>query len=331
MMMEVVPARSPFEPTGYCPKCDYHTDAGLCPECGYDIKPQRLRSRPRSRTAKHIRRVLLAIILGYGIIWFASQQAKLAPYFPTAYLLAIQTGQGPLASTAQAELANRLASNRLSARQVERFVRQWADVRWFVTHLFDADTGSARVDQILVLGNRFFDRSFPATASLLMFSFEERVGRLTVDGRRFGPNELPELSDPSARGMLGGPSRADLTRSQGFYSTTYLLSTHADRDWSPSENVIDETKPLPINCDTTVVVTDLAANRVLASWPMSHSVDWVPRVKSTTRVQRTRQPRDEPYPQGIEDLMFPYGRIPGGFSRPEMIEEVPRPRPVNPN
>ena len=327
----------PFKPSGYCPRCDYQTGVGICPECGDDIPPHRLRRRPHSSIARHIRRLMLVAASTSALLWAASRQTTLVRYFPTVYLLTLQTGEGSLCLAARAELANRLTGRRLTAKQTEQFIKQWASIRWFATEFSSADDGLARrTDEpwIGVVGNRFFDRGFPA-AALPPFAFEERVHRLVVNGQTAaltgGENQSwfaidssgwTAISQPMAQAFLGGPTHGSLSSSGGFYAATYFLTSNRG------------SRPMDILVETTVIVTELGTNKVLATWANAHSGIFASRESPQWSGTIVTQPPNvvPPFEPGMEDLMYPYGRIPGEFSPAEIVEDVePCPPSGGPN
>ena len=174
-------AKLAFQPGGYCPGCDYRTDEGICPECGLAIGPGQLRKTPRTWLHKHARALLVTAAVLVGVGWFARARPELVPYFPAFYLLDLQVSSGPLSSPARKELAKRYAKGRLSQTQLTRFVMQWADVSWHRGGISIRMSTTDGWQRLLRLHNSFVNRGFPISSKIPLFSFEESVGRLTLD------------------------------------------------------------------------------------------------------------------------------------------------------
>lgn len=277
---------SSYQPSGYCPRCDYPTDVGTCPECGHRIATSKLRRAPRGWLRRHPKLVISIVALGLAGGWLVAARPELNRWLPTPWLLVRQASDGPHKVAATEELAARYAAAKLSPEHTTRFLQQWLDLKW-------PDSREWFMHNAV--------RPQPPTlrTKVPTFFLEERVLAVRVDGQAVTVVEGRDgFLAPGGGGerewavwLLRPPVRLSPTvpvSGLQFAGTTLVL---------PRLDVGIH----KVEIDTVAKVTDPGTGKLIAQWANAHRLQ-------TGVGPRPRRANWEP---GMEDLMFPYGRIPG--------------------
>lgn len=335
-LMEASNQGSVFEPSGYCPTCDYRMEAGVCPECGRDVTPRRLRSRPRGWVRRHLRAVSFTLAVAAGFGWFArTNPAIVIPYLPTFYLLGIQASDSELAQEASEELAVRYVAGKLSQPQITSFMKAWVEVKWDSMQLPNPiqvpfvvmRVASARFGRqssgptAFLLQAGFMPHALPVKSQLGGLRYEIVTHGATLDGnvvtmanRFFNASEV--AGDQSYSLNPRSSSLTGVGQQGGLAVTPLALGARLQLMPARRKDVYE------LQLDSVAVVTDGATGKTIAKWPLSHSV----RITWEDFAERESLRIPEP---GTEDLLYPYGKIPGE-SDPSRSPETPgvrMPRP----
>ena len=326
-------------PAGFCPRCDYRTDIGTCSECGLEIGEDRLRRRPRNWLERRWRVLVVWGVVVAGLTWFVKSYVDLIPYLPTALLLDFQGARGKSSQAAAEELGVRYVAGELSKDQTLRFAQQWFEVTWKVEsgvgiRAFGNDPSLCQI------GNEFVLKAFPAKTKMQAFTMQETVLNVRVEGE--GIPLFPRGAKQVKIGQLGcaftmngyspcSPQGGWTTQASFFGSSVVLLLRSSAR-------------PESVEVDTVVVVEDAQTYREIARWPMTHVIQkltpgpWPATMLMPPRSKRGSerwrfsppQPANPPtrldpldWPSGMEDLVFPYGKIPGKFDIREGMKSMP--------
>jgi hypothetical protein len=326
-------------PAGFCPRCDYPMETGICSECGLESDEVQLRRRPRNWLQRRWRVLVVWGVVFAGLTWFVKSYVDLIPYLPTSMLLDFQGSRGKSSQAAADELGTRYIANELSKDQTLRFMQQWVDVNWKV----ESGRGSrifGNASPLCQVGNEFVLNAFPANTKLPAFTMQETVVSVRVEGV-----DIPLTSQGSRQFNVGNsgcavamngyspcaPRGAWTTRASFMSSSVVLLLRSSER-------------PASVEVDTVVVVEDAQTFREIARWPMTHVIEKLSTVKAFTapwmppkrrrgpvpRRATPHQPANPPtgldpldWPQGMEDLVFPYGEIPGEFDLEQNVRSMP--------
>lgn len=263
-----------YQPTGFCPKCDYHTDPGVCPECGYVIPLNRLRRRPQNWVRRHVWITLGLLTIVTVSAWWGLSRPELNRRLPTFWLLMRQGGSGPKADAAADELARRFVAGQLVPEQLERFVRQFGKLEWMEFRASDLPGCS----DVHFPGSYYFStyrrRSLAVPTNLPILELYEGVTGLRLDGQAvtmIAVEPLPRLRESS--GPYGGWSPRSLIHLAPFGMTNLGRgsSSHPDR---ASAVVIQgiSAGDHAVEIDTVVSVSVLPSGGPVARWYETHRI-----------------------------------------------------------